>query len=280
MVELVPFRLKLTGDTADEHQFQGYDGYMALAGFAWTLALVTNYTETGKIRQRGDFVGRDAVQAIMASEGSIIADFTVWLKQNPARVLALGATSSTGVAVPSFLYDLVRRVIARNLGEDTPVQTPLLKELLDKRGGDVEALVAKVEPAIRQTHVVIGNGATRMQILGGHNIINTYNERTRDYVRLNVEDESLQKREFSVAAFNANSGYGSVFDSDLGRTIPISMSRSVLSETGSVFTWGLDQYANKTGGRIRATFTRILAMDGTPKRYIILSAERILQRRE
>jgi hypothetical protein len=51
----VPFRLVLTGDTADEHQFQGYDGYMALAGFAWTLSLISNYVETGKVRHRGGF---------------------------------------------------------------------------------------------------------------------------------------------------------------------------------------------------------------------------------
>jgi hypothetical protein len=53
----VPFRLVLTGETADEHQFQGYDGYMALAGFAWTLSLVSNYVETGEVRHRGDFPG-------------------------------------------------------------------------------------------------------------------------------------------------------------------------------------------------------------------------------
>lgn len=113
-----------------------------------------------------------------------------------------------------------------------------------------EALVAKVEPAIRQTHAVIGNGARKMQILGGHNIINTYDERTRDYVKLNIEDDQEIESDFSVSAFNVNSGYGSVFDNKLGRTVPISMSREVLRKVSNVFTWGLDQYANKTGGRI------------------------------
>jgi len=220
MANLVPFRLKLTGDTADQHQFQGYDGYMALAGFAWTLALVTNYAETGKIRQRGEFAGRDAVRASAPAEGSIVADFTVWLQQNPVEVLGIGAAGA-GVAASVVLYDLVHRVISRNLGQDDPDQTATLNQLLSRRGGDVEALVAKVEPAIRQTHSVIGNGASNIQILGGHNIINNYNEETRDYVRLNVIDDHIQERDFSVAAFNVNSGYGSVFDTALGRTVPI-----------------------------------------------------------
>src|SRR5580704_3921666 len=102
MPDLIPFRLKLTGDTADQHQFQGYDGYMALAGFAWTLALVTNYAETGKIRQRGEFLGREAVRANAPAEGSIIADFTVWLEQNPAQILGLGGASMGATA---FFYD-------------------------------------------------------------------------------------------------------------------------------------------------------------------------------
>lgn len=272
MTEIIPFQLKLSGDTSDQHQFQGYDGYMALAGFAWTLALVTNYAETGKIRQRGEFLGRDAVRASAPVAGSIIADFSVWLQQNPAQ--ALGLETVTGL-ISTFLYDLVRRIIARNLGQDSPPQTPLLKQLLNRRGGDIEALVAKVEPAIRQTHAVIGNGAARMQILGGHNIINTYDERTRDYVKLNIEDDAELEDDFSVAAFNVNSGYGAVFDKGLGRTVPISMSRDVLRRVSNVFTWGLDQYANRTGGRVIMRFSRILAMDGTPKRYVVLSAKRM-----
>jgi len=271
MAEIVPFRLKLTGDTADNHQFQGYDGYMALAGFAWTLALVTHYAETGKIRQRGEFLGRDAVRASVPGEGSVLVDFSVWLQQDPARVLGLGAAAA---GTSAFLYDLVKRVIDRNLGQDSEALTPFLDQLVANRAGDVEALVARVEPAIRQTHAVIGRGAEKMQILGGHNIINTYDQETRDYVKLNVEDEQIRDGEFSVAAFNVNSGYGAVFDFGLGRTVPISMSRDVLRQTSSVFTWGLDQYANKTGGKVRVKYTRILAMDGTPKRYIILTAER------
>lgn len=276
MAELVPFRLKLTGDTADKHQFQGYDGYMALAGFAWTLALVTNYTQTGRIRQRGDFPGRDAVQAIAPAKGSIIADFTVWVQQNPGQVLGLGSVGvGAGIGASAFLYDLMQRVIARNLGQESQAETPLLTRLLEARSGDVEALVAKVEPSIRQTHAVIGHGAQKMQILGGHNIINTYDEDTRDYVKLNVEDDRIREKDFSVAAFNVNSGYGSVYDKDLGRTVPISMSKDVLRTVSSIFTWGLDQYANKTGGRVSMKYTRILAMDSTPKRYIVLSAERV-----
>lgn len=273
MTTPVQFSLKLTGDTSDNHQFQGYDGYMSLAGFAWTLSLIANFTETGKIRSRGEFAGREAVRASPIAQGSIIADFTVWLTQDPSHILSAGVITS-GLA-SAFFYDLVNRILSRNLGEDSSPSTPLLKSLVSNRSGDLEALVAKAEPAIRQTHSVIGSGAKKIEIRGGHNIINTFDSNSKEYVRSNIEEGSIREKEFSVAAFNANSGYGSVFDDDLERTIPISMSKDVLRKYRHIFTWGLDQYATDTGGKITMKYRRILAMDGTPKKYVVTSASKM-----
>ncbi|TLX14373.1 hypothetical protein [Rhizobium sp. MHM7A] len=267
----IPFRLRLTGDIADQHQFQGYDGYMALAGFAWALSLISNYADTGQIRQRGDFDGRHAVRARAPVEGSVIADFVVYMQNNPETVFGMAAG---GLAAPAFLYALANRVINRNLGETNTATDQALGPLITRRGGDIEALVAISEPPIRQAHGVIGNGARNIEISGGFNILNTFNEQTRDYVKLNVEDDNEKTKSVSVSAFNANSGYGSVFDGDLGHVVPFSMSRETLRRYKAVFSWGLDQYVQGTGRKIDLKFTRILAMDGRPKRYIVLSANR------
>lgn len=275
MPAIVPYRLKLTGDTADNHQFQGYDGYMALAGFAWTLSLVANYADTGKIRHRGEFEGRHAVMAKALEEGSIIADFFVKLTNKPSDVFGAAAG---GAESENFLDALVRRVIKRNLGQENNDQS-IGRLLADRdRAGDVEALVAITEAPIRQAHSVIGAGADEMLISGGINInpITTFNNNTKDYVKQSIEDLQEITKSFSVSAFNANSGYGSVFDQDYRHVVPFSMKQEKLRQFRQVFSWGLDQYSNRTGGRINATFTRILAMDGRPKRYVILNAERAI----
>ncbi|GAB2207500.1 hypothetical protein ROS1_43170 [Roseibium sp. ROS1] len=271
MAEQVPFQLRLTGDTADYHQFQGYDGYMALAGFAWVLSLVSNYADTGEIRQRGDFNGRHAVRARAPVEGSVIAEFVVYMQNNPETVFGIAAG---GLGAPAFLYALANRVINRNLGESNTATDQTLEPLITRHGGDIEALVAISEPPIRQAHGVIGNGANKIEISGGFNILNTFNEETRDYVKLNVEDDNEKTKLVSVSAFNANSGYGSVFDGDLGHVVPFSMSRDTLRHHKAVFSWGLDQYVQGTGRKIELKFTRILAMDGRPKRYVVLGASR------
>lgn len=275
MPAIVPYRLKLTGDAADNHQFQGYDGYMALAGFAWTLSLVANYADTGKIRQRGEFNGRHAVTAKALEEGSIIADFFVKLRNKPSDVFGAAAG---GARSENFLDALVRRIIKKNLGQENNDKS--IEGFLADRGraGDVEALVAIAEAPIRQAHSVIGAGADEMLISGGINInpITTFNKNTKDYVKQNISDLQEITKSFSVSAFNANSGYGSVFDQDYGHVIPFSMKSEKLRQFRRVFSWGLDQYTNRTGGQINATFTRILAMDGRPKRYVILNAERAI----
>lgn len=267
----IPFFLQLEGDDADEHELQGYDGYMALAGFAFTLSLVTNFVETGKVRHRGDFPGRTSVKAEITRPGSVIVPFVVELTQNP---LVLGAVGGLTVNLASsILYDLMKRVIARNLGEEAPPETDELKQLLATRGGDVEALVAAVEPSVRQTHSAIGAGSQVINIYGGSQVINKYDQDTKRYVSQSIEDDQLREKDFSVASFNVNSGHGSVFDFDLERTVPIKMTKASLRANRAVLSWGLNEYAKGTGKTIGAKYTRLLALDGTPKKYVIVEAQ-------
>jgi len=219
-VEEASFQLRLTGGTSDRHNFQGYDGYMSLAGFALTLSLVTNYVETGVIRHKGDFPGRGAVRAGALREGSVLADFAVLLHSTPSAVFG-GAVATAGSAY--LLQGLVSRVIARNLGQTTKEKNDAVKNLVAVKRGDVEALVAATEASIRQSHDVIGNGAKKIQISGGVNILNNYNAVSKRYVRSSQKDNTLLTSTVSVSGFYGNSGHGSVFDPGLGKNVSIGM---------------------------------------------------------
>ncbi len=264
------FSLRLTGGDAERHFFEGYDGYNSLAGFAWTLSLVANYVETGKIRQRGDFIGRHVVKGTLPKEGSVVADFLVLLSQHPKEVFgAVGAGSGS-----ALMYALVKRVINQNLGDSSDDVSSVLAELGERREGDIDTLVAISEPAIRQTHAVIGNGASKIEIIGGTNLINTFDHSTEEYVKAEIKDDEIICKQVNVSSFNVNSGYGSVFDFDQGRNIPIAMTRDVLRETAEVFSFGLDAYARRANHQVKVCFKRVLAYDGKPKRYQIISAEK------
>jgi hypothetical protein len=237
----------------------------------WTLSLVTNYAETGKIRHRGAFEGRSSVKAKVISDGSVIADFVTNLSHN-GELAALGAEIGVGLIV-NFLYDLLRRTVSRNVGIETTPQTEELKALERGRGGDLEALAAAVEPSVRQTHSVIGHGVGTINIYGNNNrIINTLNDETKAYVDGSIEDRRIVTKDLSVASFNANSGYGSVYDGDLGRTVPIKLTKDTLDGAKAVLSWGLHEYAKGTGKKVSLRFFRLVSFDGTPKRYIVVNA--------
>ncbi|WP_157082216.1 hypothetical protein [Sphingomonas pruni] len=268
-MEVASFQLRLTGDLADHHEFEGYDGYMALAGAAWTLSLATNYVETGGIRHRGNFPGRRSVRAMPLARGSVVADFAVILHSQPAAVFGL---SALGGGASALLYGVVNRVLTRNLGISRDPLNADTAALLQSKDGDIEALVAISEPSVRQAHDVIGNGANEIEWIGGHSAMASLNQDTKAYIKASIPDLEIIERDVSVSGFYGNSGHESVFDFNLGRNVPISMPRDILRQYGTFFSWGLHQYLNHTGLKVRIRFTRILAMDGRPKRYVIVSA--------
>lgn len=260
----------MTGGLTDFHQVEAYDGYQSLAGAAWALSLVANYVETGEIRHRGDFVGRHAVRALPMLQGSLIAEFTVFLQNQPSSTF--GVAAGAGGAT-SLLYGLVHRVIARNIGLSSPPLNNETAALLANKGGDIEALAGIAEPSLRRAHEVVGNGADDVEWIGGVNTMAHFTSATKAYMKSSTTDPAIIERDVSVSGFYGNSGHGSVFDPALGHNVAIGMSQDTLATYGVYFSWGLDQYLHHTGRLVRIKFTRVLAMDGRVKRYIIKSAK-------
>lgn len=270
MLVEVPFRLQITGDAADQHELQAYDGYSSLAGFSLTLALVTNYVETGKIRHRGNFDGRMSVRAVPIQEGSVVSDFVVRM----AKVAIGGILPNSPEAVAALLVDLTKRTIDRNLGIVPSPQTDALKalEAESKSGGDLEALVAATDASVRQTHQMIGSGAKIVDIYGGTKRLGRFDLTSKAYVNGTITSDEIMEKDVSVASFNVNSGYGGVFDVEIGRVVPILVNRDTLIDAKSVLTWGIDQYAKGTGKKIKLRFRPILALDDTVKKYLVIDA--------
>lgn len=267
MIEFAKFTLKMTGGLADLHEIEANDGFYALSGAAFALTLVTGFVETGKIRHRGDFVGRHSVTAEPMTAGSMIANLRVSLGASHVRPFGVTAPEQVGL-----LYGLMRRVIAGNTGVPSEPLNDVTKRVIEKRGGDVEALVSATEPSLRRAHEVIGQSASQLHWVGGASSLGNFDVRSKAYMKDSVLENKLLNKEVSVSGFLGNSGRGLVFDPDEGRNVSITMTRDTLRACGRVFSYGLDQYLNKTGNTIKIGMTRVLSTDGRVKRYVISSA--------
>ncbi len=263
---IAKFQLKLTGGLATRHEMEGYDGFNALANSAFALSLIANYVETGTLRRKGDFPLRHSVLAQPMREGSLITDLTVPLSDS------LNVKHQTTGSPVNLLFGLAKRVIGGNIGIEVPPLNAETEAVITKKGGDVEALVTATEPSLRRVHDAIGASATNLQWTGGFSSIGNFDATSKAYMNDTVADPTLRQKDVSVSGFLGNSGRGLVFDRVLGRNVSVVMRRDTLNAVGVVFSYGLDQYMNKTGNLIRIDYTRMNATDGRPKRYVIESA--------
>jgi hypothetical protein len=191
-----------------------------------------------------------------------------------ARAAVGDSLVNSADAAAALLVDLTKRTIDRNLGIPPEPKTTALRELEDspKFGGDLEALVAATDASVRQTHQMIGAGAKTVDIYGGTKRLGRFDLDTKAYVNGTIVGDNVEEKDVSVASFNVNTGYGGVFDFDLGRVVPITVNRDTLTSAKSVLTWGIDQYAQGTGKRISLRFRPVLALDDTVKRYLVIDA--------
>jgi hypothetical protein len=263
----VGIQVRLQGSDADRHLMPAYDGFNSLAGLGLTLSLTAHYAETGQIRRRGDYLGRHSVKATVLQPGSVLTDFIVSLPK-----LVFLPNSASDVRKRAFFNDLFQRVLDRNIGVERDPTTDELNELLGRRDGDLEALVAATEPSVRQAHSVIGEGAQVMDIYGGKHQVSTFNGSTKQYVNGTIVDRTVFEKDVSVSSFNVNSGYGGVFDFDLQRVVAIKVTKETLPSAKPVLGWGLNEYARSTGRRVFLKYYRWLAYDDTPKKYIVVDA--------
>lgn len=205
---------KFTGRLADEHKLPAYEAVQSLYGLSRSLLIITNYLAEGRVRRR-DFKPTGFELNIVAQRpGSFETIFELASDPKAMEIctsLALGAGGN-------FLTEFIKSIYRRAVGKDA---THTIKELEDSgklKSGDLGALVDAIEPAMREAHKVINHGATTINIINGDNNIILFDAQTKEYVNTSVIDENVRIKLFSVAAFDANSGYGRAFDYEEGRS--------------------------------------------------------------
>jgi hypothetical protein len=208
------------------------------------------------------------VRALPIRQGSVLSDFSVVLTE----MALLGGASVGAATATKVLYDVYKRTLDRNLGNKLEPETDILAELEIDKSGDLEALASATEPAFRRAHSAIGAGVNVANVYGGKDKVAVFDEDSKRYVNGNIEDDTMRSKHVSVASFNVNQGTGGVFDPDLGRIVTFKVNDQSLVNTRSILSWGIDQYANRTGRKVNIDYTTIVSFDGRPKKYIILGA--------
>ena len=255
--------ISFEGRDADDGRLEAYSGIESAAGIARSLTLIAHYAATGQVRQRFPFDDTAQFYLVSTEQGS----FRWRLVLNIVGSLALGMTGNG-------LYDLSKLVMAKAIGEEPTHLSQEIKQINERKSGDIDALVEAIEPALKKGHYGIGETADRIIIKEetSHEVIVSFDDASKRYLLGSIEAD-IDAQDVSISALNANDRTGRAYFLDLGRTIPFRVSRDADGGTMATLSASLDSYVNRHSAPLRLRFRRIEAVDGRLKRIIVYGAE-------
>lgn len=265
------YRVIYEGGEADRNRLPAHEGATSIEGLTWTYSLLAHYAATGKIKARGALSPEIRVFLTPAKQGSYIYDIYLYVMQ-PENLFITSIAGSYAVStVGQVLNSLIGSSLTRVCGLAMNVLPSWDKKLDRLPSGDREALVDKIEPSMRRAHSVIDEGVSTLTIKKGYTPLLKMDIHTKSYVNADLLTDEIS-RQASVGAYNANTGNGSVYLPDIGKTVPFYAEKGLSDSTYAALSWSLDRYVNGAPSEIEIACRENVAIDGRTKRLLIKAA--------
>lgn len=267
--------IKFEGGLAEAHKLPAYNAAQSLVGISRSLIIPAAYLEDGRVRYR-NLGNTRAFQLNMLAQRPGSYETLLEFLMNPvvmAVLVALGVDVTKDTA-KSIIYSIFKRCI----GQKATEQVEELEATGKLNAGDMAALVEAIEPAMRDAHTVVGNGAANIFIIsGGKNVVHL-NAATKSYVHTSVDDDEVLQKDFSIASFNANTGNGRAFDYEAGHTFPFVLDEDSDAQTINAIAESMRRYAHtrRLGSdlksRVSLKYSAVYSPDGRVKKIRIFEA--------
>jgi hypothetical protein len=266
-------RLKFMGGLASQGRIPAYEAAQSLYGITRSIVIIANYAEEGRVRRKEFGNSSFQLNLVATKEGSFetILEFI----SNPLVMAGLGAV---GLKVTSDLIsDFIKSILKRSVGQSAEPSIENLEDRGKLNSGDLQALVEAIEPAMREAHRIINNGASKIILIHGNNNNVTFDNSTKEYVNTNLNDREIRTKLFSIASLNANSGNGRAFDFEESRTIPFQLGdgvdrRTITSILKSISNYSYRRLGDNIKSAVALKYRTIQSVDGRVKKIIVLKA--------
>jgi hypothetical protein len=270
-MEILKYELVYDGGAASEGFLPAHNGATSLEGMTWTLTLIGHYAATGKIKARGELSPEIRIFLVPPRQGSFIQE--VWIELTQPDNIFL--TSIVGSYVVGSVTQALNSLITSTIKQVCGIAVELLKAdqdaLAKLPSGDREALIDKIEPSMRRAHTIIGEGANTLDIRMNKTPMLRLDHGTKAYVNADfLTDETLMV--VSVGAYNANSGNGSAYLPEIGKTVRFYAPKGLDAETYAALSYSLDKYVNGLPSQIQIACVPTVSLDDRYKRLKIVRA--------
>ena len=264
----VVFTAKFEGDIADQHKVPAYNAIQALYGLSRGIIIPSHYLLEGRVRHRNIESPKYELYLTPPREGSFEA-----IMQLVFVAGAAVANHPIGAAVTADLItNTVMATIKRAVGVGLSQAEKEIEEEQIARGGDLAAMAAAVEPALRQSHHIINNGVMNINFISSSGGNVELDQSTKNYINTIHREGQIRIGLLSVGSYNANSRSGGAFDPQAGRIIPFTVNNQIDRESIATILKSQQDYAlgmfdpDEDGSYVAFQFERILDLDGTVKR--------------
>ncbi len=230
--------LSFEGSSADSHLLDFYDAATAFSAFQRTLALTTHLVLNGEIITQAPSLRGAQILSNPPEDGSWKAVAYI-----AGTLLLSGSVASRDSVLGHIFTSTYDYVLNESLGfhvdfektlgqqiEEHRRETDIIPKQLDE--GKIQALIEKIEPAVKDLHRPISQSKTAETAVIGQsikgNIIKktgpTLNSETFEYVNITNLSDIETFLNGKVSSYNSNTYKGRVYVESEGRPVPFTLS--------------------------------------------------------
>lgn len=282
------FTLEFEGNEADRNLLDFYDAAQAFGGFQRSLALTTHLIVNGEIITQAPSLKNATIFVRPPEDGSwkTVAVVT-------GTLLLSGGVASRDSVFGHLLTSAYDYVISESLGFHVDFEKSLGQQIEEHRAvsdevsreldqGKFEALIEKVESAVRDLHRPISHSGTAATAILGESqsgrIVRktgpTLDRETFEYIDVTNLSSDQRRYNGKVSSYNSNTYKGRIYVEDEGRPVPFTLAevcrdpRTISKIVGSLSTNAMNRFDERA--EIRFSALRYESKNGRLKGFLIL----------
>jgi hypothetical protein len=282
------FSLQFEGNAADRNQLDFYDAAQAFSAFQRTLALTTHLIVNGEIITQAPALKNAYILTYPPEQGSWKAVASV-----VGGVLLAAGVASKDSVLGHLLTSAYDYAISESLGFHVDFDKSLGQQIEEQRmisdqvpkeldEGKFEALIEKIEPAVKDLHRPISHSHTAETAILGQStegiivrkVGPTLDQETFEYINVTRLTSDQKKYVGKVSSYNSNTYNGRIYVEAEGRPVPFTLAessrdpRTVAKVVRSLSTNALDRF--DAGAEIEFSALEYESKNGRLKGFLIV----------
>ena len=259
----IPIKISYHYGDAEHGVLDMYDASVSLQGFARALAITGHaLLNDGEIRMKGNRIEGGRLLLSPPRRGSFeeVVTFVITNKE------AIGAS----IAAAAF-YDLLKWTWSKTFDLVYKPKTPHVRKIEERIEPFIGEMEEALESPLEQAHRPIRQN--------NEMVVSLKRPRSGEIIRLDKEtlasvslhtEEEIVQVSGNVTRYNILSGFGRLYDDDLGRTVSFKIMDDVPTTQKELLTWSM-HYAQKEegAGKIKLDVQRVISAKGNVKRYLV-----------